>query len=192
LLQVNRLTYADYLALPDDGRRYELVNGDLWPMAGAGRLHQLSVVEMSRQLGNQLLGKPCRLYLAPFDVRLAEAFDADGFESNVVQPDLLIVCDRRKETPTGLKGEPDVAFEVLSPGGSARDLVLKRRLYERAGVTEYWVFDPEGRSLHRHYLQDGVYVVDVQIARGVLALHSQALQIDFDAIELVEGFVYPV
>ena len=191
LAQRKPLTYADYLALPESNRRYELINGEFWLMAGAGRLHQRTVGEMSRQLGNQLNGKPCRLFLAPFDVRLAEVHDATDFESNVVQPDLLVVCDARKETSTGLKGAPDIAIEIVSPNGSARDLVVKRRLYERAGVVEYWVFDPEGRTLHRHHLQNGAYVLDVVIGRGVLAFHSMPLHIDFDAIECAEGFVYP-
>jgi Uma2 family endonuclease len=193
LPQFKRQTYADYLALPASNKRYELVNGEFWLMAGAGRLHQRAVGEMARQLGNQLAGKPCRLFIAPFDVRLADisAGDIEGFESNVVQPDLLIVCDRSKETPTSLKGAPDVVIEVLSPGGSARDLVGKRRLYERAGVNEYWVFDPEGRALYRHLLQGASYVLDIQIARGALDFHSMPLSIDFDAIECAEGFVYP-
>lgn len=189
--QRKALTYADYLVLPESSKRYELIGGEFWLMAGAGRLHQRTVGEMAFQLTGQLKGKPCRLFLAPFDVRLAEAGDAPNFESNVVQPDLLVVCDPRKETATGIKGAPDIVIEIVSPKGSARDLVVKRRLYERAGVVEYWVFDPEGRTLHRHHLQNAAYALDVVIGRGVLAFNSMPLEIDFDAIECAEGFVYP-
>ncbi len=110
-------------------------------MAGAGLLHQRAVGELFLQFATLLKNKPCRVFVAPFDVRLAEAYDLDGFESNVVQPDILITCDRSKETPTGLKRAPDVAIEVISANGSGRDLVVKRRLYERAGVPEYWAFE---------------------------------------------------
>ena len=188
--QLQSATYADYLQLSDD-KRYELIQGQLWLMAAAGMLHQRAVGELFLQLAIQLKGKPCRVFVAPFDVRLAEAYDADGFESNVVQPDVLITCNRKKETPTGLKGAPEVTIEVISPNGSGRDLVVKRRLYERAGVPEYWAFDPEGRVLHMHRLVDGKFVYESVIARGVLTLQTLNLSVDFDQIECAEGFTYP-
>jgi len=189
-LQLHSATYADYLQI-SDGKRYELIQGQFWLMAGVGALHQRAVGEIFLQLATLLKGKPCRVFLAPFDVRLAEAFDAEGFESNVVQPDMLITCNRSKETPTGLKGAPDVTIEVLSPNGSARDLVVKRLMYERAGVPEYWAFDPEGRVLHMHRLLDGKYFHESAIARGTLTLQTLELAVDFDQIECAEGFTYP-
>ena len=147
--------------------------------------------ELFLQFATLLRGKPCRVFVAPFDVRLAEVYDAEGFESNVVQPDVIITCDRTKETPTGLKGSPEVTIEVISPNGSGRDLVTKRRLYERAGVPEYWTFDPEGRVLHMHRLVDGKFAYESVIARGVLSLQTLDLAIDFDQIECAEGFIYP-
>ena len=188
--QLQAATYADYLQI-SNGKRYELIQGQFWLMAGAGMLHQRAVGELFLQLATQLKGKPCRVFVAPFDVRLAEAYDTDGFESNVVQPDVLITCDRTKETPTGLKGAPDVAIEVISPKGSGRDLVVKRRLYERAGVAEYWAFDPEGRVLHMHRLVEGKFAYESVIARDVLSLQTLALSVDFDQIECAEGFTYP-
>lgn len=189
--QLKNLTYADYLKV-NDGKRYELIHGQYWLMAGAGTLHQLAVVEFSYQLTAHLKGKPCRVFVAPYDVRLAEANDSDGFESNVVQPDVLINCDRVKETPTGIKGAPDVVIEVTSPNGSGRDLVIKRRIYQRAGVPEYWAFDPDGRVLHMHYWVNGQYEYRSVIARGILTLRGLDIPVDFDQIECAEGFVYPV
>lgn len=188
--QLHNATYADYLQIAGD-KRYELIQGQFWLLAGAGTLHQRAVGEIFLQLAMQLKGKPCRVFVAPFDVRLAEANDANGFESNVVQPDVLITCDRGKETHTGLKGAPEVTIEVISPNGSGRDLVVKRRLYERVGVPEYWAFDPEGRVLHMHRLVDSKFVYESVIARGVLALQSLNLTVDFDQIECAEGFIYP-
>ena len=188
--QIQSATYADYLRI-NDGKRYELIQGQYWLMAGAGALHQRAVVEVVLQIGVHLKGKPCRVFVAPFDVRLAEANDSDGFESNVVQPDVLINCDRSKETPTGIKGAPDVVIEVISPNGSARDLVIKRRIYERAGVSEYWAFDPEGRVLHKHFLVNSQFEYQSVIARGVMTLRGLNIPVDFDEIECAEGFVYP-
>ena len=188
--QLQNATYADYLKIQGD-KRYELIQGQYWLMAGAGTLHQRAVGEIFLQLATQLKGKPCRVFVAPFDVRLAEAFDTSGFETNVVQPDVLVTCDRAQETPTGLKGAPEVIIEVISPNGSGRDLVVKRRLYERAGVPEYWAFDPEGRVLHMHRLVNSKFAYESVIARGVLELQSLKLLIDFDQIECAEGFVYP-
>ena len=188
--QLQSATYADYLQI-SDGKRYELIQGQFWLMAGAGTLHQRAVGELFLQLATLLKGKPCRVFVAPFDVRLPESYDTDGFESNVVQPDVLITCNRKLETPTGLKGTPDVTIEVISPNGSGRDLVVKRRLYERAGVAEYWAFDPEGRVLHMHRLVDGKFVYESVIARGVLTLQTLNLAVDFDQIECAEGFTYP-
>ena len=188
--QLQNATYANYLQL-NDGKRYELIQGQYWLMAGAGTLHQLAVVEISYQLVAHLKGKPCRVFVAPYDVRLGESHDADGFESNVVQPDVLINCQRSKETPTGIKGAPDVVIEVISPNGAARDLVIKRRIYERAGVPEYWAFDPEGRVLHQHFLVNGKFEYQSVVARGVLTLRGLKIPVDFDAIECAEGFVYP-
>jgi Uma2 family endonuclease len=188
--QLKSATYADYL-LRNDGKRYELIQGEYWLMAGAGTLHQLAVVEIGYQLVSHLKGKPCRVLIAPYDVRLPEANDRDGFESNVVQPDILINCERSKETPTGLKGAPNVAIEVISPNGAGRDLVVKRRLYERAGVPEYWAFDPEGRVLHQHFLVNGAFEYSSVIARGILTLRGLNIPLDFDQIECAEGFIYP-
>ena len=188
--QLQNATYADYLQL-NDGKRYELIQGQYWLMAGAGLLHQRAVSELIVQIGTFLKGKPCRVITAPFDVRLADANDSDGFESNVVQPDVLINCQRSKETPTGIKGAPDVVIEVISPNGAARDLVIKRRIYERASVPEYWAFDPEGRVLHQHFLVNGKFEYQSVVARGVLTLRGLNIPVDFDAIECAEGFIYP-
>jgi Uma2 family endonuclease len=183
-------TYADYLKI-NDGKRYELIQGQFWLMAGAGTLHQRAVGEFMVQIGTHLKGKPCRVFVAPYDVRLGERFDAEGFESTVVQPDVLINCQRSKETPTGLKGAPEVVIEVMSPSGAGRDLVVKRNLYEHAGVQEYWAFDPEGRVLHMHQLKDGKFAYESVLAKGMLSLQSLDIPIDFDQIECAEGFSYP-
>ena len=187
------LTYADYLALPDTGPRLELIDGTAVAMAGPGRLHQAAVTEVVRQLGNQLLGKPCRPYVAPFDVRLAQAGEAEGEERNVLQPDVFVVCDRSKERERSLLGAPDFVLEVTSPSTSSRDHIAKRRLYEAAGVREYWLFDPDTRLLHLYRREDGGFGrPEVVLGVGVHALASlEGVLIDFDLVEKPEGWQLP-
>jgi Uma2 family endonuclease len=182
------LTYRDYLALPDAGPRLELIDGTTVAMAGPGRLHQATVTEVVRQLGNQLLGKPCRPYVAPFDVRLAQPGEAEGEERTVLQPDVFVVCDRSKERERSLLGAPDFVLEVTSPTTSSRDHIAKRRLYEAAGVREYWLFDPDTRLLHLYRREDaGFGRPEVVLGVGVQRLSAlPGVQIDFDLIEKPE------
>lgn len=187
------LTYQDYLALRERGPRLELFEGQPLAMAGASRLHQAVVTEFARQLGNQLLGKPCRPYVAPFDVRLPKAGEREGEESTVLQPD-VVVCDRSRERERSLYGAPDFVLEVTSPSTSSRDHIAKRRLYEAAGVREYWLFDPESRLLlHLYRLGEiGFGKPDVVLGVGAQALACLSdVLIDLDLIEKPEGWVEP-
>ena len=182
------LTYADYLALPDAGPRLELIDVTTFAMAGPGRLHQATVTEVVRQLGNQLLGKPCRPYVAPFDVRLGRPGEAEGEERNVLQPDVFVVCDRSKERERSLLGAPDFVLEVMSPRTSSRDHIAKRRLYEAAGVSEYWRFDPDARLLHLYRRENGRFGrPEVVLGVSVQPLSSlDGVRIDFELIEKPE------
>ena len=137
-----RHTYADYLAWPED-ERYELIDGIAYAMTPApGRRHQEVVVEMLRQIADALEGHPCRVYVAPFDVRLPRAGEADEQIDTVVQPDLSVICDEQKLDERGCRGAPDWVMEVISPSTASHDQVKKRDVYERAGVPELWLVHP--------------------------------------------------
>ncbi len=137
-----RFTYGDYL-LWDDDQRWELIDGVPFAMSPAPRLrHQRVLVELSRQIANYLLDKPCQLFVAPFDVRLPEADENDDQVETVVQPDLSVICDSAKLDDAGCRGAPDLIMEILSPGTAHIDLQIKLDRYERAGVREYWIVDP--------------------------------------------------
>ena len=130
-------TYGDYLHWPENVR-YELIDGAAYLMAPAPTLdHQDVAGELYRQLSNALLGKPGRAFIAPVDVRLPKAREADEQIDTVVQPDVLVVCDQAKLDRRGVRGAPDLVVEVLSPSTASHDQLLKRRVYERAGVPEY-------------------------------------------------------
>ncbi|WEN43759.1 hypothetical protein CKCBHOJB_03389 [Thauera sp. GDN1] len=150
-------TYADYLTWPEDAR-YELIDGEAFLMAPAPLVeHQEVAGEVFRQLANQLDGKPCRPYIAPVDVRLPRADEADAAIDTVVQPDVLVVCDPGKVDRRGVRGAPDWLLEVLSPSTAAHDQIAKRRTYERAGVREYWLVHPGDRTLTVYVLDNGQY-----------------------------------
>lgn len=140
-------TYADYLGWPED-IRYELIDGVAWLMAPAPDLgHQEIAGEVFFQLRRQLDGQPCRAFIAPVDVRLPRAAEADENIDTVVQPDVLVVCDASQLDRRGVRGAPDFVVEVLSPATAAHDHVRKRRIYERAGVKEYWLVHPVDRMV---------------------------------------------
>ena len=150
-------TYADYLTWPDDAR-YELIDGEAFLMAPAPLIeHQEVAGDVYHQLRNQLDGKPCRPYIAPVDVRLPRADEADAAIDTVVQPDVLVVCDPAKIDRRGVRGAPDWLLEVLSPSTAAHDQIAKRRTYERAGVREYWLVHPSDRTLTVYVLDNGQY-----------------------------------
>ena len=150
-------TYADYLTWPDDAR-YELIDGEAFLMSPAPLVeHQEVAGEVYYQLRNQLDGQPCRPYIAPVDVRLPRADEADAAIDTVVQPDVLVVCDPHKIDRRGVRGAPDWVLEVLSPSTAAHDQIAKRRTYERAGVREYWLVHPGDRTLTVYLLENGRY-----------------------------------
>lgn len=151
-------TYGEYLTWPE-GNYAELINGVAYvkePPAPS-RWHQELAGELYLQLRLALDGKPCRVYIAPFDVRLPKSGEADELIDTVVQPDVLIVCDLSKLDERGMRGAPDWIAEVLSPSTASHDKMAKLPVYERAGIAEVWLVDPVERSLSIHRLQDGRY-----------------------------------
>jgi Uma2 family endonuclease len=98
-------------------------------------------------------GKPCRPYAAPFDVRLPEKNEQDELIETIVQPDLLVVCDRTKVDRRGVRGAPDLVIEILSESTLKRDQDIKLRLYEKHGVRCYIIADPYGKTLTVRYLE---------------------------------------
>lgn len=175
-------TYADYLGWPEDAR-YELIDGVAYLMAPAPTLnHQDIAGEIYFQLRRSLAGKSCRTFIAPVDVRLPKAAEADEQIDTVVQPDVLVVCDPAKLNRRGIRGAPDFVLEVLSPATASHDHVLKRRVYERAGVKEYWLVHPADRIVTIYRLLNGEYgKPEIQELKGLTPIETlPALAIAWD------------
>ena len=150
-------TYGDYCRWPEDVR-YELIDGQAYLMSpGPNRRHQELVGEVFLQIGIALRDSSCRPYVAPFDVRLPRANEADDDVDTVVQPDISVICDRAKLDDRGCRGAPDWVIEVLSPSTASHDQILKRALYERHGVREYWLIHPVDLVVTVYRLVDGAY-----------------------------------
>jgi Uma2 family endonuclease len=148
-------TYADYLNLPDDGNRYEIIEGVLYVSDAPNSDHQFSVTEASRQIGNFVIEhKLGRLLVAPFEVHLAET-------TRPVQPDILFVRATRwpVERVAFFEGAPDLVVEVISPGSVRTDRVIKFTAYERAGVPEYWIVNPHIRTVEVYILSNDEYAL---------------------------------
>lgn len=146
-------TFADYLTW-DENDRYEIIYGDAVMMAPPKRIHQETLTEIFKQIANFLDDKPCKIYPAPFGVRLFEQDgDSPSDVDTVVEPDISVVCDRSKLDDYGCKGAPDMVIEILSPSTMRNDRLVKFELYRRAGVREYWIVDPNNQSVEV-YLRD--------------------------------------
>lgn len=164
--ELHRYTYGDLMEW-DDGKRYELYDGMPVAMASPSDVHQLVSSELNRQLANFLLGEPCKVYAAPFDVRLFDMDDDRPEDSKyVLQPDLMVVCDKSKADRHGIHGAPDLIIEILSPSTQERDWREKFTLYQKAGVREYWVVDPVGRFVAAHILKAGKYDAPIFYTSG--------------------------
>ncbi len=127
-------TWSDYLSWPED-ERWEIIGGKAFPLTPSpSTLHQIVLGNLAFELFEHLRGRPCRPFIGPIAVKLSEL--------DVVEPDILVVCDSSKIRATHIEGAPDMVVEVLSPATSAKDLREKKALYERSGVREYLVVDP--------------------------------------------------
>jgi Uma2 family endonuclease len=161
-----KYTYSDYCSW-DDGERWELIDGVPYAMSPAPtRKHQDVLGALFNQLYNFLKNKPCKVYIAPFDVRL----NADEEDDTVCQPDIVVVCDKSKLDEKGCKGAPDLAIEIVSPSSLRMDRVIKLEKYRQAGVREYWIVDPEARSVEVCVLDGGRYFLTGYIGEAPVGI----------------------
>ena len=147
-----KLGYEHYVCFPDDGRRHELIDGDHYVNPAPATYHQRVSRKIHFQLFEQIelqgLGE---VYNAPTDLQVTP--------HDVVQPDLIVVLNERRTiiTPTKIKGVPHLVVEILSDSTAENDRVLKKDLYERVGIPEYWIVDPKEHRVDQFALADGHY-----------------------------------
>jgi Uma2 family endonuclease len=159
-----KLTYDDYVLFPDDGKRHELIDGEHFVTPTPKRKHQAVSSNLHGLIWSYLQTQPIgRIFSAPFDVILSN-FD-------VVEPDLLYISSDRMaqiETSPWVRGAPSLVVEIISPGTRKRDVIVKRRLYDRFGVDEYWIVDPELDSIDVYRRVEGRLerTVDLSFERG--------------------------
>ena len=170
-------TFADCLGW-DEKERAEIIGGEGLMMAPPSRIHQKISGEIFRQLANFLEGKRCEVYSAPFGVRLFEK-DGDRPEDvdTVVEPDITVVCDTSRLDQHGCKGAPELVMEILSPSSRRHDMLVKLNLYQRAGVREYWIVNPDDKDV-QVFLLDG---------SGLFRVHGFYGREDIARVNVLEG-----
>ena len=171
-------TYADYVALPDD-RRVELIDGRFYDLAAPNSRHQIIIGQLYLQVQACMQNHPeCMVLLSPLDVML------DNDDRTVVQPDLLVVCDRSKMRKGRVFGAPDLVIEVISPESRRMDYGKKAAKYIDAGVREYWIIDFENRHVMVYQIDQNLQIrllnteedIPVGISDGKCIIHMGIVQ----------------
>lgn len=183
-----RVSYEEYMALVEASeQRYELIDGEIYLMASPSFSHQILVNEIAWHFHNFFRGKRCRSLTAPLDVRLfcfATKFEEDP---NVVQPDIIVICDEDKvDEDNRYVGIPTLIVEVLSPSTKGKDMVAKLNLYMKSGVQEYWVIDLEGKSVIQYVFSQERDIQSVNIFKEGETIGSTV----FAGLEIPLGDVF--
>jgi Uma2 family endonuclease len=157
--EYGRYSYADYLGWQMD-EMVELIKGKVFRSAAAAprRIHQEISGKIFYKLFKFLEHHPCKIYEAPFDVRLPVKSKKNEDIDTVVQPDICVVCDKSKLDDLGCIGAPDLIIEILSPGNNKKELKNKYEVYEESGVREYWIIHPHEQTVMTYTLMVGKYI----------------------------------
>ena len=187
-LDMNKVyTYADYYSWKF-AERVELIKGKIFKMSPAPNpYHQILTGDIYTLLNVFLRGKPCRVFIAPFDVRLPRKSNDDKDIITVLQPDICVICDLTKIDKRGCVGAPDIVVEVLSPGNNAKELKNKYEMYEEAGVTEYWIVSPQNQSFLVHTLVGGKFELSPLKTSGDIVTSSVLPGFSIDLTELFKN-----
>lgn len=172
-----KLTYDDYVQFPQDGKRHELIDGEHSVTPAPDTYHQTLSrriqVQLYRQIEEPGLGE---VYNAPTDVQFSLI--------DIVQPDLVVVlaAKRRIITPTKIKGVPDLVVEILSHSTKDMDRGLKRELYQKSGVPEYWLVDPDEHVIEHHVLEEGAYTLAGRHAEEITFRGVEGVTVDLKKV----------
>jgi len=171
-------TIEDYYDLPEE-RRAELIDGVFYDMSSPTFVHQQIAGEVYLQISNFIRKNKgqCLPVISPIDVRL----DCD--DKTMVQPDVLILCDKGKIQKWGIMGAPDFVLEILSPSTKRKDCIKKLDKYMEAGVREYWIIDPSQKKLIIYWFEQEVYPVICGLdGEAEVGIYQGELKIDLRAV----------
>jgi len=181
LAQAKVYTEDDYYNLPENIRA-ELIEGNIiYNQAAPSRIHQTILMELSGTIRDYLKSKggPCRVYPAPFAVKLKKD------RKTIVEPDISVICDPNKLTDRGCTGAPDWIIEIVSPGNSSNDYILKLNLYANSGVREYWIVDPDKKRVFVYFLEKAKFEVETYTFHDKIKVNIyDDLYIDFTELNL--------
>ena len=157
-MEEKEYTYEDLLNMEDENR-YEIIDGKLFLMSSPSTIHQEIAGELFVQLKQFFKDKKCKPFIAPLDVRISGE-RIDKKVKNVVQPDLMVICDNNKIDEKGICGVPDFVIEIMSPNNQVHDTVRKYQLYLKYGVREYWLISPMDKKIFTCVLDNQRYDVE--------------------------------
>lgn len=148
------ITLEEYEALPED-KRVEVFDGVVYDMASPSQVHQTILLKISAFIDSYITkkGGPCVILPAPFDVKLSDK------PLTIVQPDIIVVCDRDKLDGNRCNGAPDFIIEIVSPGNQSDDYIRKLYYYKNYGVREYWIVDSKRRTVTVNYFEGNIVSV---------------------------------
>ena len=177
-LKTNRkLDYSDYAAIPDDGKRYELLEGSLFVTPAPSPIHQRVSKRLQRQLEDYFEVRAlAEVFNAPIDVILTS--------NDIVQPDIVVVLRQEQVSKRGIEGGPVLAVEVLSPSTRVHDRERKARRYAALGVLHYWIVDPDGQCVEFYRVKGQGYELLCRIEGGATYSHPDwsGLTLDLGAL----------
>lgn len=175
--QLEIITLEQYEALPED-KRVEVFEGVVYDMASPSQIHQSISMQISTIINNYLLRKkgPCRIFSAPFDVKLSDQ------PLTIVQPDIMVVCDKNKLDEKLCNGSPDFIIEIVSPGNPADDYIRKLYYYKNYGVREYWIVDPRRKTITVNYFEGNIVSVQYPFDSTIKVNIYDDLYINFSDI----------
>ena len=173
-----KISYEEYMELVESSdQRYELIDGEVYLLASPGFNHQVVVNEIAGRFYNYFKDKPCRALTAPLDVRLfgfATKFEEDP---NVVQPDVMVICDEEKISEDNkYQGVPALVVEVLSTSTKGKDMAVKLHLYMKSGVLEYWIVDPGQKSIIQYAFSEERDIQDMHTFTGGVTINSAVFE----------------
>ena len=178
--QLQTITLEEYESYPEN-ERIEVFDGIIYNMSSPSQEHQMISMELSTLLNTYIKNKqgPCRVFYAPFDVKLSDK------PLTIVQPDIMIVCDKNKLDGKRCNGAPDFIIEIVSPSNASDDYIRKLYYYKNAGVREYWIVDPRRKTVTVNYFEGDILSIPYTFYSTIKVNIYEDLLINFAEIAKV-------